>query len=250
MRIAITGTSNVGKSTLLKDFLQEWDMYTTPNKTYREFLQEQNLPHSSKTTKDTQWRVLNFLVDSMQQYQKGDKVVYDRCPLDNMVYTLWAYERCINDIDQKFVNKCIPIVRESLRMLDVIFYIPLTAAAPIEIVDDNLRDTDKTYITEIDNIFKGLEQQYFQGVRNSPFFPSEDCPAIVEVFGTREQRLHLIKQYIDAEGDVIGEDGGSSILGEEALAMEQILQDQQQLMNKEKAHYNELMRQIQMTKRN
>jgi len=133
-------------------------------------------------------------------------------------------------------------------MLDVIFLIPLTAAAPIPIEKDDMRDIDETFIKEIDHIFKGFEQQYFQDTRNSPFFPTEDCPAIVEIFGSREQRLHLIKQYIDAEGDLIGETG-SSILGEEVLDMEKILRDQQQQLNKEKAQYNELMRQIQATKR-
>lgn len=248
MRISVSGTANVGKSTLIKDFLKEWDMYTTPEKTYREFIQEQNLPHSSGTTKETQWQILNFTIDTMQQYQKGDKVIYDRCPLDSLAYTMWAYDKGTSDIDKEFVNKCIPIVRESLRMLDVIFLIPLTAAAPIPIEKDGMRDTDETFIKEIDHIFKGFEQQYFQGASKSPFFPSEDCPAIVEIFGTREQRLHLIKQYIDAEGDLIGETG-STILGEEALDMEQILVDQQRQLNKEKAQYNELVRQIMSTKR-
>ena len=63
MRISVSGTANVGKSTLIKDFLKEWDMYTTPEKTYREFIQEQNLPHSSSTTKESQWQILNFTID-------------------------------------------------------------------------------------------------------------------------------------------------------------------------------------------
>ena len=248
MRIAISGTACQGKSTLLKDFLKEWDMYTTPEKTYRDYLTENNLPHSKETTKDTQWDILNFMVDTLQQYSKGDKVIFDRCPLDNMVYSLWANERVINDLDDDFIRKCIPVVRESLRFIDVIFYIPITAAAPVQIVEDELRETDKIYIKEIDNLFKGIEQQYLQGQKESPFLPNEECPAIVEVFGSREQCIHMMRQYIDAEGDLLGENN-SSILGEEVLDMEQILRDQYREMNKEKAQAEELMRQIQMTKR-
>ena len=247
MRIAISGTACQGKSTLLKDFLKEWDMYTTPEKTYRDYLTENNLPHSKETTKDTQWDILNFMVDTLQQYSKGDKVIFDRCPLDNMVYSLWANERVINDLDDDFIRKCIPVVRESLRFIDVIFYIPITAAAPVQIVEDELRETDKIYIKEIDNLFKGIEQQYLQGQKESPFLPNEECPAIVEVFGSREQRIHMMRQYIDAEGDLLGENNGP-ILGEEVLDMEQILRDQHRELNKEKAQYNELMRQIQNTK--
>ena len=247
MRIAISGTACQGKSTLIKVFLKEWNMYTTPAKTYRDYLTENNLPHSKETTKDTQWDILNFMVDTLQQYSKGDKVIFDRCPLDNMVYSLWAHEKDNSDLDSDFIKKCIPVVRESLRFLDVIFFIPITKAAPIKIVEDDLRDTDEEFITEIDNIFKGIERQYLEGQKASPFLPNEECPAIVEVFGNREQRLHMMRQYIDAEGDLLGENS-SSILGEEVLDMEQILRDQQREMNKEKAQAEELMRQIQNTK--
>ena len=247
MRIAISGTACQGKSTLIKDFLKEWNMYTTPAKTYRDYLTENNLPHSKETTKDTQWDILNFMVDTLQQYSKGDKVIFDRCPLDNMVYSLWAYERNINDLDDDFIKKCIPVVRESLRFLDVIFFIPITKAAPIPVVEDNLRETDKVFIKEIDNIFKGVEQQYLQGQKASPFLPNEECPAIVEVFGSREQRIHMMRQYIDAEGDLFG-DNSSSILGQEVLDMEQILRDQQRELNKEKTQAEAFYKKIQQTK--
>jgi hypothetical protein len=46
---------------------------------------------------------------------------------------------------------------------------------------------------------------------------------------------------------LLGENNGP-ILGEEVLDMEQILRDQHRELNKEKAQYNELMRQIQNTK--
>jgi hypothetical protein len=247
MRIAISGTACQGKTTLIKDFLREWDMYSTPAKTYRDYLTENNLPHSKETTKDTQWDVLNFMVDSLQQYSKGDKVIFDRCPLDNMVYSLWAYEKSINDIDDDFIKKCIPVVRESLRFLDVIFFVPITKAAPIQIEEDELRETDKLYIEEVDNIFKGIERQYLQGQKSSPFLPNEECPAIVEVFGNREQRLHLIRQYIDAEGDLMGENE-SSILGEEVLDMEQILRDQQREMNIDKMKTDALYKKIEQSR--
>jgi len=247
MRIAISGTACQGKSTLIKDFLKEWDMYTTPAKTYRDYLTENNLPHSKETTKDTQWDILNFMVDTLQQYSKGDKVIFDRCPLDNMVYSLWAYERNINDLDDDFIRKCIPVVRESLRFLDVIFFIPITKAATIPVVEDNLRETDKVFIKEIDNIFKGVEQQYLKGQKASPFLPNEECPAIVEVFGNREQRIHMMRQYIDAEGDLLGENS-SSILSQEVLDMEQILRDQHREMNKEKAKKEAFYKKIQQTR--
>ncbi len=249
MRISISGTSCQGKTTLLEDFRKEWPMYTSPEKTYRDYLTENNLKHSKETTKDTQWGILNFMIDNLQQYTRGDRVIFDRCPLDNFIYSLWAHDKFINDIDTEFVKKCIPVVRESLRFLDVIFYIPITAAAPIPIVEDTLRETDKSYIKEIDNIFKAAQRQYLTDPKSSPVYPSSDCPAIVEVFGSREERIHMIRQYIDAEGDLLGEDSSSSILGEESLAMEQILADQERALRKERVEAAELLKKITATRR-
>ena len=86
MRIAISGTACQGKTTFINDFLQEWPNYETPEKTYRDVLDKDN--HSESTDEDNQWDVLNFMVDQLQEYRKGDNVIFDRCPLDNLVYTL------------------------------------------------------------------------------------------------------------------------------------------------------------------
>ena len=36
MRICVSGTKQQGKSTFIRDFLDEWSMYETPETTYRE----------------------------------------------------------------------------------------------------------------------------------------------------------------------------------------------------------------------
>jgi len=203
MRIAISGTASQGKSTLLDDFLGEWKSYTTPETTYRDALSTKDSGHSKNTTEDTQWDVLNHMVDTLQEYKKGDRVIFDRCPLDNIVYTLWANEK--GTISKEFVDKCIPIVKESLRALDIIFFIPLTKAHKVPIIDDGTRETDPQYIREIDNVFKALLQYYYQDT--GPFFVHDDKPAIIEVFGDRLARLEIIKLYLDTDGDPIGEQG-------------------------------------------
>jgi cytidylate kinase len=55
MRIAISGTACQGKTTLLKDFLEQWESYKTTKKTYRDIIKENKLDHSSETNKKTQW---------------------------------------------------------------------------------------------------------------------------------------------------------------------------------------------------
>ena len=107
MRLAISGTAAQGKTTLLNAFLKHWDMYQTPEITYRSVLKgDRRSKHSKQTNKDTQWAILNQMIDQMEKYSKDDFVIFDRCPLDNLVYTLWAHHKEIGDIDELFVEKC------------------------------------------------------------------------------------------------------------------------------------------------
>ena len=221
MRIAISGTACQGKTTLIKDFLGQWPTYNTPKKTYRNIIKENDLDHSSKTNKKTQWDILNFMIEEQQKYRTGDNVIFDRCPLDNLIYSMWAVEQPNNDIDEDFVKKCIPLVRESFRNLDIIFFTPITKVAPVKIEEDDLRDTDAEIIESIDNIFKAVHREHEHNPKTT-FFITDDKPAIIEVFGSRTERIELLKLYIDAEGDA--QDPGN-ILDEETLKEMEKLQE-------------------------
>jgi predicted ATPase len=181
MKIAIAGTGGTGKSTLVRDILTTWPNYITTSTTYRDFIKELKLPHSKLCTQDTQWRILNLMLDELQKYSKDDNVIFDRCPLDNIVYSLWSETKQTTDIDEKFIEKCIPLVRESMRLLDIIFFVPLTNVAPILIENDGFRETDAEYIGEIDNIFKALKYQYDFNCEKTPFFPLNDTLSLIHI---------------------------------------------------------------------
>lgn len=244
MRIAICGTANVGKSTLIQDFLQEWDMYGREVKTYRDVLNEKGLPHSKKTTKESQKAILDYMVDTLKEFKKGDKVIFDRCPLDNLVYSMWAMSQEDNDIDEDFIDECIPIVKEALTNLDIIFFIPITKFNKINIEENGDRETDEQYIKEIDSFFKVLQRHYHEHPQDNPFFPRDDSPALIEIFGSKEERIGMIKLYIDAEGDLIGGDGGSDIFNPESLDMMEKLLESQDLSKKDEDEFKEQLEKI------
>ena len=204
MRIAFSGTANTGKTTLIKNFITVWPQFTTSIKTYRDIIQEKNLTHSSATTSETQWEILNFMIDQMQSYDKKTKVVFDRCPLDNLAYTMWAFEKGIEGIDKEFVDKCITLTKESIRHLDIIFL--LKHDDTIQIVEDELRDTDIGYIKEIDNIFTALYEQYYQNPEADIFFPKHDSPGVIVLPANPQQRIDIIAEYLDMQGDIFGDE--------------------------------------------
>ena len=204
MRIAFSGTGNSGKSTLVKSFLYTWDTFVTPDKTYRDVIEEKKLDHSSKTTTKTQSEILNFMIDQLQSYTKDDKVVYDRCPLDNIAYSMWCNEKGIKGFTKKFVTKQITLMRESMRYLDIIFLCRFDEKQSIQ--DDGFRDTDINFIKEVDNIFNSLYQQYAQNPEADIFFPKGDTPCILPLPNDPQERIDLIAEYITTDGELFAEE--------------------------------------------
>tara|TARA_R110002110_G_scaffold179454_2_gene384923 strand:+ start:836 stop:1558 length:723 start_codon:yes stop_codon:yes gene_type:complete len=204
MRISFSGTGNSGKTTLVKSFLYTWDNYITPKKTYRDILIEEDLSHSSNTTTDTQEKILNFFIEQSQEHKKGAKVVYDRCSLDNIAYTMWCHEKGIEGFDKAYVTKQIALLKESLRFIDIIFLCRFDESQTVE--DDGVRDTDVDYIKEVDNIFYSLYRQYNENPEADIFFPKGDSPCIIEMPHDGQQRIDLISEYITTEGEMYGEE--------------------------------------------
>lgn len=239
MRIAISGTSGIGKSTLIADFLKTWPNYKTPESSYREFFKVNLYPHSKNCNQEGQWAILNHMIDEMQKYSKDDNVIFDRCPLDNLVYSLWASEKGASDLDRDFIEKCIPIVKESMKHLDVIFFIPISKTSPVPIVDNGIRETDPVYIEEIDSLFKAIFHLYQNNFDDNPFLPNDDCPAIIEIFGNPQERIMLLQQYLNVDGQVIGDEGGSILDPENMKELENLLMEQMTAAQKESLYARE-----------
>jgi len=204
MRIAFSGTGNSGKTTLVKSFLYTWKNYTTPEKTYREVLEEENLPHSSKTTTKTQEKILNFMIEQVQESDKDSNIIFDRCPLDNIAYSMWCNEKKVKGFTNSYVAKQIELMRESMRFLDIIFLCRFDESQVVE--DDGFRDTDKEFIKEVDNIFQSLYLQYTQNPEADVFFPKGDSPCIIELPNKGQERIDLIAEYVTPDGNMYGDD--------------------------------------------
>lgn len=229
MRIAFSGAANTGKTTLLTTFLRRWPMFATPNKTYRDVIKENNLDHSSKTSEETQLLILNWMMEEQDKYPKGSKVVYDRCPWDNLAYTLQGNSRGI--INDEVTAAIISFVKESMKGLDIIFWIPFNDK--IKIVNDSMRDTDINFIKQTDKIFEQLFDQYSNDLENDVFYPKDDSPAIVKLEGDSvDDRIFYVSQFIDRNGNLI-EDEASILDPKNVDLLEQMIKDQSGQLEKD-----------------
>ena len=146
-------------------------------------------------------------------------------------------------LDKEFIDKCIPLVRESLKFLDIIFFLPITKAAPVSIIENGTRETDSIYVNEIDSLFKSLNIQYKHNLGKTPFFPAEDCPGIIEILGSPFERVQMIKWYLNKDGELVGGDVNdpSNLFNPQNLeAMADLLKTQKQDLNKEVSYKSEL----------
>jgi hypothetical protein len=202
MKIAIIGTTCIGKSTYVNDFLKKWQMYTTPQNSYRDKLKELNLPHSKESNEETQSLILNSLIDELTQTSKKDFVIYDRSVVDVLAYSTWL--NLNGKVSDKYLDQQRILVRETVKLYDILFFIPITKVAPVNIEQNGFREIDPIYREEIDNIFKVFQESYNRG--DGRIFPTDDCPALIEIFGSPQERIKLTELYITENGKSYGED--------------------------------------------
>ncbi len=148
MRLAITGPQNTGKTTFIKDFLRAFPEYSSPKKTYRDVIKQNKLEINQKTTKYSQKLIRDFLFNQIC-WNKRQNIIFDRCVLDNLVYSFCQYE--LGNINLDFIKQTKSMLIESLKYLDALVFIP--TGVSVRLVDDKLRDIDLNFIDAVNRLF-------------------------------------------------------------------------------------------------
>lgn len=175
MKIAILGTQNAGKSTLLDNFKNYKNVVLYPEKIAEisNLLNNSglfNLKFNRETTDLSQTLFLTYFHNLMNKnFDNSKNYLFDRCGLDTMIYwnnkffhnnTFQANK--INDIvlNDRFLSFTIEnkttileVVKKSLTFFD--YYIFLESGA-YELIDDNIRDININYIAKCNERFKNL----------------------------------------------------------------------------------------------
>lgn len=202
-KIGIIGTQCVGKSTLIQDMKDKWPMFSSPEKSYRDLIKEKNLPINKEGTKESQEAILNFLIDEAMENVGKKKVIYDRTPIDNLVYSLWLFDKEVSNVDEAFIDKTVSLVRNSIKFYSVIFYIPFCAENDVLLTAKTNRDIDPEYRSEIGHLFEGIYKAWEK--TGSRFFDTNDCPAFIPLYGNRQERIAMLSMYINDKGEFYGE---------------------------------------------
>ena len=171
MKIGLTGTMSVGKTTLVKALseIEQFKGYTCTTER-SQYLSSLGIPLNHATTIEGQTIFLAERVTELMQ----DCLITDRTIIDVMAFTNCAKRVSYIDGDA-FANYASRFVRQ----YDYIFYI---SPEGMDIEDNGVRETDATYRAEIDKEIKKLLNKY--------------RPIYFELKGTTNERINQMMNII------------------------------------------------------
>ncbi len=195
MRIAISGSHSLGKSTLVHDWLAANPTYLREQEPYRVLRDWYDIEFRQKSTRLHNGIQLYYNVSRVMRYAIAtENVIFDRAPVDYIAYSQYTANHSTTDIDNAFIESMVPIVREALKRIDVLVFLPITEKWQVEMEDDGIRPVDHPYRKEVDNLFKEIYRDGRFQVMNS-----KNVPRLVELWGPPGERIEKLAQIVAEE---------------------------------------------------
>lgn len=180
MKIAVVGPQNVGKTTFIKDFVERFPEYKTHTVSYKDVVSEKGLKINQETSQETQLAIMEFIYKLISENEEQN-MIFDRCLVDNYVYSYCAYLK--GKISSDFIQASKVKMFEHLKNLDVIFFIPTSLL--IELEEREQRDVDKKFLDLVNRVFTEILLEIY---KNSPI-------KIYVLSGTRVERIRQTEGY-------------------------------------------------------
>ena len=195
MRIAVSGSHSLGKSTFVKDWVGSHSCYKREEEPYRSldaqgydirFRQESNRLHNGIQ--------LFYNISRVNAYKDStSNVIFDRSPVDYLAYSQYTADHGTTDINDEFVKMMVQSVRDSLANLDMLVFIPISEQWPIEMEDDGIRPLDLPYRDEVDTIFKQIYRD-----QRFDVMPQNGGPDMLELWGSRQERIQRLEAAVSS----------------------------------------------------
>jgi predicted ATPase len=187
MRIAVSGTHSVGKSTLVADLLAALPGYRHEEEPYRALRGQYPIKFGKESTRYCNGLQTYYSISRALSYRSSaDCVVFDRAPVDYIAYSQYTAHYGETDLDKGFVASLVEPVRDSLVNLDLIVFVPISKHHPMHLEADGIRPIDPTYRVHVDKDFKAIYREGAFGLLDAR---RKGNPRVLEVQGSREERV-------------------------------------------------------------
>ena len=197
MRIAVSGSHSLGKSTLVNDWVTRHPNFTREEEPYRALGLHgpYEILFRDESTRLHNGIQLYYNISRVNRYAvPADDVIFDRAPVDYLAYSQYTADKGCTDIDDAFVESMVPAVIESLDRLDILAFVPKSDAWPVEMEEDGIRPVDHGYRDAVDAIFKQIYREGRYGVMQGA-----NRPPVIELVGPREARLEQLQQVMTSD---------------------------------------------------
>lgn len=183
MRIAVSGTHFMGKSTLIEDFIKKYPEYKCEIEPYYKLQDEKLMELSLEPSLDSLLEQLDYSIKQLNELANERNIIFDRCPIDYIAYVMCEASIDINnsEISESFLE-----VKEALNNLDIILFLPITKEHLIEYTEEN-----PAYRIAADKCFKKIYRDDSYDI-----FPRYNHPKIIEIWGDRLARIKKIESYL------------------------------------------------------
>ena len=195
MRIAISGSHSLGKSTVVNDWVALNGEYIREEEPYRvlSLRGPYEILFRDASTRLHNGIQLYYSISRLNRYSTpAQHVIFDRAPVDCIAYSQYTANQRSTDIDDDFVLSMVSAARESLDRLDILAFVPQSDDWPVAMEDDGIRPVDHSYRDEVDAIFK---QIYRDG--RFDILPTKSPPLLIELVGSPEHRLLQLAQAVE-----------------------------------------------------
>ena len=174
MRIAVSGTHCTGKSTLIEEFLQAHPEFVHEPEPYTVLSEEFGEEFSAEPCVQDFYRQLEFNIQRLREHARGERVIYERCPIDFLAY--------IDVLDSQVAQSSLGLVSEAIQNLDLIVYLPLDHQ--IEVPED-----------EYPKLRAAVDRR-LRAILNDDDFGIIDSSdlVVVEASGSTAQRLRILEE--------------------------------------------------------
>jgi deoxyadenosine/deoxycytidine kinase len=179
MRIAVSGTHAMGKSTLAEDFVENHPEFVLEAEPYHVLQEQFGSDFAEEPTPESFMIQLEYSLERTNAYESKDNVIFDRCPIDYLAYLMYVSKRDFGAIALDHWRDLMRKVAKSIERLEIIIFLPIVDQHKIILRSGE----DESFRIEVDHYFKQIYRENLYGLF------SGQQPEVVELWGNRQSRL-------------------------------------------------------------
>ena len=188
MRIAVSGTHCCGKSTLIDAFLLNHPDFSHEPEPYIALQEEHCEVFSAEPSLDDFHRQLEFNIQRLRCYHFGERVIYERSPVDFLAYMMAINDLQRNATNTRIIEDSLDVVIEAIQLLEVIVFLPLDVDDDVVFGTPDSEDLElrRAVDSRLANILNGDDLDLF----------SASGPKVLEAHGSTTQRLQTLEAFL------------------------------------------------------